>query len=241
MATLTVADYIARMMHASKGAGTTDGVIMLDLLNEALTDLFNFHDWSWRKRPDTTLSFVADQSYVALPADFGEGELFSVHSNSSATLGVVKVSLAELAAMRSVGTWASSNYYVALAYPIQASASVAPGAARLEIWPTPTDSTADAIRVTYKAGPIELGKNSDVPNIPRSFQAALSSLARGKVREYERGDFSETNAGIARLQKLVENDGLREADVGRITGGAATLGRTISGMRPYNEEDIPDH
>jgi hypothetical protein len=237
----TVADYQAAMLHAIGNSQPATGITTLEILNDAVRELFTFSEWSWRRRPPATLNLVASQSYVSLPADFGELE--TVHWTTSPLVAVNKVGLDDIARLRGGVITDSYARYVAVSWPSQTTSSVRPAQARLEIWPTPTATAAAAIRIVYKAGAIDLVNAGDVPNIPKEYESALLMLARGKLKFHELdGDAVEYQAGLAALQKLQEYDGLQERDAGAITGGAvADLACGQGTWRPFSTNSVPNH
>jgi hypothetical protein len=238
---MRVADYIARMMHANSGVGPTEGFDALQIFNEALRELFDFHDWSWRKRPPALVDLVADQEYAALPSDFGYGSLLGVEAVHDGAMGVVKTDLAALTRLRGSPMDDTAVTYVALSWPSQTAATSGPGPARLEVYPTPAENVTGAFRVIYKAGPIDCTNTDSVPNIPASYEAALSMLCRGLVKRYERNDDREYVAALMRLEQLKATDGMQEQDLGYITGGAVSLADHTGDYRPFNNSDIPNH
>lgn len=243
MATLTVADYVLRMKQAIGNQNPSTGFTLLDVLNETVRYLFDYADWSWRYRPPTYCSLVNAQEYCTLPSDFGaNGELLSVHSIWSPVTFVNKVSLPDIARMRGQPIQNHLNYYVAVAYPTQGSQLVRPGTPRLEIWPTPGADVSNAFRITYKAGAIELTDNAHVPNIPSSYEQALTHLARARAMVYETGaDNPKATAELVLakddLNRLMESDGMQESDSGVMSGGAAQMYRNPKRndyLRPFS-------
>jgi hypothetical protein len=204
MAAMTVEDYTARMLHAIGNAQPATGVTTISILNEALFFLFDYHDWSWRQRPPALLNIVSGQDYVALPTDFGWDGMLKVHANVTVPqIGVLKCTLDDISRFRGQTAPATTPYYVALAWPTQTSLTVAPATPRLEIWPTPSLSISNAIRITYRAGAISVTNTTDVPNIPTHFEGALSKLACGLIKRYELdGDDTDYVAALGRLEQL---------------------------------------
>lgn len=222
---LTVAEYKARMKQSIGNAEPSTGFAFVEVLNESLRFVFDYHDWLWRTRAPYLVSLTASQSYVTLPSDFGTaGELLSVHGVSP-SLRVSKGSLADVADARGMVTQDYFSYLVAVSYPAQTTVASRPGAARLEIVPTPTATLANAFRIVYRAGPTDLTNTTDVPNIPAEYEAALTRIACGNMMLYELGAASPDanamfNSGVALLNNLMESDGLHDPDEGMIRHGA---------------------
>lgn len=242
MATLTVADYLARMKQAIGNADPSTGFTLLQVLNESVRALFDYTDWEWRKRPPAFCSLVANQQYVDLPSDFGSnGILQTVHSIWSPTTYVNKVSLADIARYRGQPVQNHLNYFLALATPSQVSSTVRLTVPRLEIWPTPAADIPNAFRITYKAGAIELSSNTDVPNIPAGYEQMLTHLARARIQFYEYGPTSpeaaaELSLADREFANLSAADGNQEEDAGPIRGGAAApyLNGNSYPFRPFS-------
>lgn len=235
----TVANYKAMMRHAIGGASPASGVDLLEVLNDALRELYVFHDWEFTRRLKTTgINFVSGQAYVTLPTDFGT--LVSIDTTVNDIITVTKTSLAEVERLRSTIYSGTYDFFVALSFPTQTSVTTRPGVPRLEIWPTPATSISDAIRIQYLATAVDLSADTDVPNIPKEFESALATLARGKIKFLEfDGDTTEYNAAIAMMTKLKESDGASEQEVGGITGGAAEPFAANAGtLRPFDRFSI---
>ncbi len=227
MATLTVADYLLRMKQAIGNANPSTGFTLLDVLNEAVQYVFTYNNWSWRERPPALCNLVATQTYVSLPSDFGNGgELDAVASIWSPITVVHITSVAEIARLRGLPLYNSLEFYVAVSFPTQASVTTAPPQPQLEVWPTPQASITGAFRIVYRAGYVTLTSNTQVPNVPPEFTAALTLTARAMTLRYESGSdnpqaLAEFAAANAELDRLKDNDGLSQSDMGHISPGAA--------------------
>src|ERR1017187_2515887 len=113
---LTVADYEARMLQAvGNPAALSTGIVLIDVLNEALQYVFTYDNWTWRARSPVLLDLVVNQSYVSLPADFGTGgELDSIASIWSPLTFVHMCGLAEIAKYRGLPTQNYLQFYLAI-------------------------------------------------------------------------------------------------------------------------------
>jgi hypothetical protein len=235
----TVQQYKALMRHAIGNVEPASGVDLLEVLNDALRELYAFHDWEFARRLQTTgLNLVSGQSYITLPSDFGT--LKSIDTTVNDIITVSKVSLEELERLRSTIYSGTFDFFVALAFPSQTSASVRPATPQLQIWPTPTSNISNAMRIQYIAKAVDLSADTDVPNIPKEFESALATLARGKLMMWERdGDINEYQSAIAMLTKMKEADGSSEDEVGTITGGAAEpFLQQATQVRPFDRIGI---
>lgn len=235
------------MKHAIGNSDPSTGFSLLEILNEAVRYLFEYHNWNWRLRPPALLDLVASQEYVSLPTGFGSaGELLTVHSIWAPVTFVHKVGLDDIARMRGMPIQNHLNFYVAVASPDQVTTGLRPPGPRLEIWPTPAASVTSAFRITYRAGPATLSTSGQVPNIPQEYEAALTLIARAKTMLYEISAASpDALAELAlakdELARLMEADGSLEPDAGRMTGGAASLYGTDRNdlIRPFTT--FPNH
>lgn len=224
---LTTADYTARMKQAIGNADPSTGIVLLDVLNEAVQYIFTYSNWSWRQRSPLLLNLVSGQSFVSLPPDFGTaGEIDGVASLWSPLSFVFLTGLNEIARYRGLPMQNFLTYYLALSFPTQASAGVAPAQPVLEIWPTPQSNVTGAFRVIYRAGAVLLAGDTDIPNLPLEFTTALTLTARAKIMQYELGaevpeTLAATAAANAELDRMMANDGLSQSDAGHISAGAA--------------------
>lgn len=224
---LTVADFTARMKQAIGNSNPSTGFVLLDVLNESVQYIFTYSNWSWRQRAPILLDLVSGQDFVSLPPAFGTaGEVDGVASLWSPLSFVFLTGLNEIARYRGLPVQNFLTYYLALSFPTQASTSVAPAQPRLEIWPTPQTSVTGAFRIIYRAGPVLLTDDTNVPNLPPEFTTALTLVSRARAMQYELGSsvpetLAEMAAATAELDRLMEYDGLSQADAGHIGPGAA--------------------
>lgn len=190
-------------------------------INEAGRYLFGMHSWHWRSRPPADLAFVADQAYVAMPSDFGFGEIVSLTMTDSVTYGIELTTPQVVEEMRADNVLSPTMYWAALVYPTQASTSAAPGSARLEVYPTPSSSDADAIQLVYRSGWVELSSSSAVANVPSAFDFLLVDLVRAFAQYYLTRDRSAIEAieDSAMLRRLKRMDGAAQTDLGKTEGG----------------------
>ncbi len=233
------------MKQSIGNADPSTGFVLLDLLNEALREVFGFHPWDWREGGVADIAFVSGQSYAALPADFGQGQLTGVHGLDSTLRSVVKTTLQHIADLRGMSQQSDFDMWVAVSSPTQTSTTVSPGQPRLELWPTPGASLSPAMRVTYRRGPAMLTSNTQVPNIPLSYESALShrALAKAQLAEYGAlSDEGQANLALSNglLTQLVSEDGAQDGDLGVIRNGAVVNCFGDGGIeRHFNPDDIP--
>lgn len=178
---LTFAQLKSEAEHAI--SGTPDArTSSARCVNDAIEWLVTYHRWSWRRRL-ATLSIVADQSYVNLPADFGE--LLQIHAAASSTGLTFQPASLEQVALSRVYTpiTAGVTFFYAISTPVQTLATDTM-AQRLELGPTPDAAYAAGIAIVYLALPREMTGDTDVPEVPYGF----FSLLRRAVRAFAVSD-----------------------------------------------------
>ena len=203
------------------------------IINSAGHFLFGMHSWRWRERPVATLSFTKDQAYVSLPSDFGWGELTKLTmSDQSSYIDPQPTTLGEIEWMRQQWEMHTPYYYwYALAYPTQTSTSAAPAVPRLEVYPTPDANDADAMKLNYRAGWVELSSNSNVANVPAFMENYLLRLVRAYASQAagvdppDKNDQLEVVLDSEELWTLKRMDGAAQANLGDVTGGMLQDGR----------------
>lgn len=202
------------------------------VVNEAGRLLFQLHAWQWRNRPVADLDLVADQAYVALPADFGFGEVDDLNMSDALSFGIAPSTLSEIEYMRSQQLASPAMYFWALAYPSQTSTTAAPGQPRIELHPTPSSSEADAIKLTYRAGWVELSDNASVANVPVSMEHLLRRIVRAYAVAYHTGDY----AALDSIEASPEFKRLKKADGGTQRNLGKPMGGMLRGDRRFGHE-----
>lgn len=161
--------------------------------------------------------------YVNLPADFGL--LIDIESTNNHTRQVTLTSLGHLETLRGDIVEATLDYFVALEFPTQTSASAAPPQARLSIYPPPASDAAGALSLVYRAGWVELSNPSQVANIPPQFDALLVELvrafaqARGGISDKTLVDLLEPIERSALMDRLKRHDGAVQPRIGPLRHG----------------------
>jgi len=201
----------------SLGGSPDPRIDPVEIVNEAGRHLYGLHSWRWRLRPPVDLDFVANQPYVALPGDFGFGELESLVMRDGS--GITLTTLEMIEHLRS--TSAGCGYHAAVAYPTQASPSQTPTSARLEIAPIPTANLAAAMRAVYRSGWVPLSLPGDVANVPTSFDNLLRRLVAAFAIATSTGDYSkvEEASQSTQVRDLKRMDGAAQANLGPMRGG----------------------
>lgn len=247
--TMTLTQCGTYITLALGGGALPSGLTNAGLVNQAGRWLTQAHQWQWLARPLASLTLVASQSYVELPADFGELiatpeylNAVGVNANGSAVELTTLDTILSAREQDTTETPPESQFYAAVVYEeSELASSASSGAvvddalvARLEIWPTPSD--AGSFKIAYRAAWSAVASSGDVIVIPNFmeplFIEVLRAFARGAVREDDdMGTLSD------RLQKIVggavwaaatRRDATAQPHYGPLAGGAAvSFGRTI--------------
>lgn len=157
---------------------------------------------------------------LTLPDDFGYGQIKALHYNGTIGIEMQKSSLEQIRYMRRDDVDIEGVVYYAPSYPSQASTSVSPGQAILEIHPIPSAAVTGAYWLTYLAGWTVLS-GSAVANVP----VWMESLLRDMIRAFAHKAKTGTNEQIemiensAMLQRLKQQDGKVQSNLGRMKGG----------------------
>lgn len=210
--------------HALGGTPSAD-TTAADIVHDALSWLCDYFPWTWLRK-SMSLSLTSAQSYVALPVDWKQ---FQAAIRASTFNRMVPVTLEDIAALRANAIVTSTfDLYYAISITTQASATAAP-IYRLEIFPTPTSTTANAITGTYLRIIPKMSGGTDVPDIPPPWHPALKSLCRAMAVSDQ---FQDENPDWMRakglLDSLVVVDGIGQGSLGRMRGA-------VGGMRAYDE------
>jgi hypothetical protein len=206
--------------------GTPDPrVAAKGVINEAGRHLVTMHRWKFLERPTFTGAFVADQGYVTLPVDFEQ--LISVETFDDALNTVTVVSRADLEALRAAPIQTTLDRYVAVEYPTQTSATASPVGARLALWPVPSASVANGLRIVYRAGWVELSDNAAYPNVPVDLEGLLLEIARAIAQGRRAGDIGVIRRldmidASGMVNRLKQHFGTVQANLGSLQGGVAT-------------------
>lgn len=208
-------------LHAI-GGRLDSRINVTDIVNEAGERLVNMHPWSWLVRDPANLSLTISQNYVTLPADFRG--IKSIWTTSSINDIVHLTTIDEIIRRRGSSlSVTNQDYWVAPAWPTQTATTSEPTSPRLELWPTPAATSADAWAVSYYAGWIQLAASTvNVPNIPSWMGHMLVQFVRAVAEGYADGNVEgrcdaivnsrSSHAAMARDGEVVQN-------MGPISGG----------------------
>lgn len=163
------------------------------IVNTAGRHLLSMYPWSFVGKASATLDVTANQSYIALPVDFGN--LDSINATNSLYRRIRMTSVGEILGLRtslvSVGAW---TYVGAISW---ASATQP----RLEIWPTPSETQLAAITIFYKARWVDLTSDTATVLVPTHLEPLLIQLVRAFARGYEMEDQATLGARLAEIEQ----------------------------------------
>lgn len=199
------------------------------VVNEAGELLLAANAWRFLNRPPATLDLVADTNHVALPSDFGGGDLIDVVANRVVSHSVELGTLEDIIALRGIDPYTTNSYTVALEYPAQATTTAEPAQARLAIHPTPSSAVTGFATLTYRAGWVRIDGATDaaVPNVPPMLAGLLRRLVRAKALEINAGGAPagtlETVGDVLagdEMRAMVAADARSQINLGQMAGGA---------------------
>ncbi len=219
-------DFSALKAAATHAIGRTPdtGVSAAIIANRAYDFLQNQHNWQWLQRP-LSVNFVADQSYIALPADFKSlAPGIPLAGPANAFRRVIPSSVEEIIRLRQMTGIAIADLYIALSWTPPVSDTTLP-IARLEVYPTPAASESGALLGMYIRTLDALSGDTDVPKIPAYMQSLLWKLCRCGAHSTEEPSDPETaiewGEAIADLRRAINDDGQAQSRIGEMRGAVS--------------------
>lgn len=229
--TLTSTGDFASYLHeagavftATDGTGVTTG----DYPISSKTDDDKIVLFSSLSTSETDLSGVVDGTlalpYVNLPSDFKEIDI--VRATDSFNVRVELVSIDEIEELRGQQQSAASRSLIraAVSQPSQNTVTSSFPVPRLELYPTPTATDADALVISYYADWKELSSGTDKANIPIWAETLLRQLVRAFALGYEEGEQGNVDARIEQIVSsrffagVVARDARQQRQFGPIRG-----------------------
>lgn len=199
------------------------------IINLAGRSIFNRHEWNHRVRPRYPLNFTANQAFVQLPTDFGTLIGYSTSTLTSFVLMTTQQLFDEY--VRRSMSPEGFAYFGCVTQQGQASAESPMGAPVLEIYPTPTSDSTDAIRIRYLAKWRDLVNDTDYPNVPDWMEPLLVAYIQAWARGLQEEDEGSVNLRVAEVvagplwQDAVLADAYTQGDYGIMQGGqVASMG-----------------
>lgn len=171
--------------------GDPESLTVAQIINTAGVSMVNMRAWKYLQETEVDLDLTADQAYVNLPAN-----LISINSIVSATRGefISWVSRSQMLGYRKGDMGSPVGYAVSF---VAAAVSGVPQH-RLDLYPTPSETVADAITVSYKAGwtAIDaLGDSSPIP-IPQFLEPLFLEVLLAVAKGFEKNDMGNLSPRI---------------------------------------------
>jgi hypothetical protein len=236
MARRTFLEYKAEVLHAlgNPAAGNLD-ITAGSIVNDALEHVAAMHEWQWCSTGQLELGTTADQAFITLPADFGT--MIAIEEQQGWATHFTPVTWEALLWMRThpITNWTGGYYYV-----IQTGNSATPAAGldapTLELYPTPSVTDADAVRIVYRRHLRRFEGDTDVPQWPSYMDRPLSLLARSFASvDYDDDPQSAyTSAFSAMIDDCMYRDGMTLGSVGVPRGALHARTRPLTWGYPYN-------
>lgn len=223
---LTAKQAIQHIEHALAGRPEIDPI---DIVNGAGKLLYQMRNWSFRQRGPATLNFVASQSYIELPANFGT--FTYIQMTDALTRRVRQVTLPELQEYRLIlpSPDSARDFWVAVAFevPTAPATRIAP---RLEIHPTPSSNETGALTYLYKARWVDVSDDdADLPGVPEMAELLYLRACRQLAKSYEDEDTEGYTDLLGSLRMSEEYRGAVKDDV-NVHNSYGTLRNGIGSM-----------
>jgi hypothetical protein len=197
----------------STAAGQTVAERQAEIINQAGEHLFGYQ-WTFRQAT-AMLSTVAALPYVVLPADFSE-----LIAAWSGTLPLLITNQDEVENTRSseFNSYGTRGYVKA----VVPTTAVPTQTYQLQIYPTPTSSEENKIKITYRTGWQRVSTANlptDVISIPLYLETLLVLYVRAITESYEDGQQSQRLAEIEAgplFGTAQRKDGMLQAHFGQL-------------------------
>lgn len=197
------------------------GLSPLQVANETGHILTGLREWKWTVGASTTLAFVANQNWVALPS--GVHEIVSIHMTNGLTETIQVTTLEDVLDWRTSSVPTPLHYRVAVAFGPEDDRP----SPRFEVFPTPSLDDATAISIFYRSGWTELTSGESVASIPVWLEPLYYQLLRAVARGYEEEDVEDMGSRIARVKAspiymaAADRDTAIQSEYGQLRNGAA--------------------
>lgn len=233
----TVEKYLDLMKHAL-GKVPDARHSLIDTFNDAGRALVNAHPWRWRVSPPVTLPILAGESWVRLPADFGQVQEVYVPGNQ--VVRVVQTTLGELARLRGWQDFEPGLIWISFeGSDRQHYDSQNQPHRRAEIHPVQS-ADRDDVKIVYLRTWVDMTELdlNKVPEIPAGWERALSLFARAFAVSTENQtdpyEMQELFGPTGEIARLIAEDAGRQTNMGR---PAHSVARNARGgvFRPHRK------
>lgn len=226
--TVNKLDSLCRFRLALGSNPLPQEISIIDAANEAGWWLAAARQWNYLRRNPYDLDLTADQSYILLPSDF------------SAVLSIAANQLAHSLRMESIevvadfrhglSTGGYGGYIGAVVTPTVALTGPNPEK-RIEIYPTPGATLANAWRLVYRAGFTEVANGTDHIILPRFLERVFVDVVVAHLASSIRdgADLDDLLAKIdGRLDVLGVHDAAEQQTLGPNRHSASDMAREDS-------------
>ena len=197
---MTITAIQARQYAASVAGGTPELFSLEALVNMAGRQLVSLHPWGWLRAPEVMLDLIANQSWIDLPLDFGRQGAIETTGASGYTATFVPLDI--LDEYRNADRAQVAGYALAVTYGPGASPNYVPHVPRLEVWPTPSATVTDALRMFYYRRWTEVSTASGsthILNFPPFMDMLYWRVLRETVMAFEEDDIASLEQRIGVL------------------------------------------
>ncbi len=238
----TFSDYRSIVLHALGNPAEADlDVTPGDIVNDALEHIAAIHEWNWLSTGETALDITGGQDYVELPADFGA--VVALQHDESWTNQMIPVTWQTLLWFRQhpITSWTTGFFYTVNTGNVETGEEDAGlSLPTLNLYPTPSEDQADAIKLVYRRFLRRLVNDDDRPQWPAYMDRLLTLLARDFAAvDYDDDPESAYSVSFYRLLEDTKyKDGMSTPSFGIPHGAVHRLRR----LTPFGYPDrgIPD-
>lgn len=202
------------------------------IVNRAISHIYNAHAWSWRKKL-ASLSLTSGVTYVDLPDDFGE--LISVTCNTVNLPATIRPASTEDFAMVTGQPWTGTSLVYSLTGTTQATPTSAP-VSRLGIGPPPSSNISNALILWYyrmvpSFAAVGTADDAKVPDMPVRTHHVLLSLCRAyAISTEDQQTEPEWQEASRLLQEAVTADQRSEANYDNAAGPSSHTFGALKGQ-----------
>jgi hypothetical protein len=175
-----------------------DHLTAQEIANEAGELMVNMRAWNWLKAATTTLTLTADQAYVDLPSDFAR--IIYLEMSSSRTQSIYPATYREIVELRTAAIGQPQDYV----YTVAANQGVGAPTYRLELFPTPASTAANALTLAYSAGWTEISTDTTALSMPVWIEGLYKQIVRAIVRGLSREDNAEAAGDFSGMERRLE-------------------------------------
>ena len=186
------------------------------IVNEAGRFFYAMHSWSFAGRPPVSLTLTQDQAYVPLPDDFQS--LHSLRDVNNYASEITMTTSSAISQLRNdavtAADWVRAGTIV---YPAPAAVGGAPLPPRIEIYPTPSATRADALELWYRAGWVDLTDPSHIANVPGWIEPLLVQVAWAFSQGYANDQLDNRVSSLMdsmMFREMKQNDGMVQPSPG---------------------------